>query len=111
MDWIMPRADYAHLYKTAQWQRLRTEQLRRAPMCQCPHCQGRRLVATVVDHKTPHKGDKTLFFDRSNLQSMNKECHDRFKQSQEAGGAGFLQGCDEHGWPLSREHHWHASNT
>jgi 5-methylcytosine-specific restriction protein A len=106
----MPHADYRRLYKTAQWKRLRAAQLHRFPMCQCPHCQGGGLKATVVDHITPHKGDRMLFFDRRNLQSMNKECHDRFKQSQEAGGAGFLQGCDENGWPLSREHHWHSLN-
>ena len=39
---------------------------------------------------------------------MNKHCHDKFKQSQEAGSNGFLAGCDEHGQPLSEEHEWYG---
>lgn len=103
------REDYKHLYKTKQWQRLRQEQLRKSPMCQCPHCREGTREATVVDHIEPHHGNRRLFFDRKNLQSMAKECHDIFKQSQEKGGAGFEQGCDEHGWPLNSDHHWHST--
>jgi 5-methylcytosine-specific restriction endonuclease McrA len=62
----------------------------------------------VVDHIEPHRGDRRLFWNTSNLQSMTKVCHDRFKQSQEKGGAGFLVGCDEDGWPLSEDHPWSA---
>ena len=60
----------------------------------------------MVDHITAHKGNRALFWQVSNLQSMNKGCHDKFKQSQERGGAGFLAGCDAHGIPLSHEHGW-----
>lgn len=75
-------------------------------MCQCPHCQGKKLKANVVDHIIPHKGDTKLFWKRDNLQSMNKQCHDIFKQSQEKGGRGFDQGCDEQGNPLNQLDHW-----
>jgi len=34
-------------------------------------------AATVVDHVTPHKGDKVLFWDRLNWQALCKRCHDR----------------------------------
>lgn len=64
------------------------------------------MKANVVDHKIPHRGEPRLFWDRANLQSMWKPCHDRFKQSQEKGGAGFLSGCDENGWPLDASHEW-----
>lgn len=57
--------------------------------------------ADVVDHIERHKGDRRLFFDRRNLQSMTKQCHDKFKQSEEKGGAGFSQGCDVNGNPLN----------
>ncbi len=76
-------------------------------MCQCPHCKGVGLIASVVDHIKPHKGHSTLFWDRGNLQSMNKQCHDRYKQSLERNGHGFDQGCDTSGEPLSDEHPWH----
>lgn len=44
-------------------------------------------VATVVDHKIPHKGDMRLFWDRNNWQAMAKVCHDR-KTAQEDGAFG-----------------------
>ncbi|KAA0579000.1 HNH endonuclease [Azospirillum sp. B21] len=31
--------------------------------------------ATRVDHRTPHKGDQRLFWDRSNWQPMCERCH------------------------------------
>jgi 5-methylcytosine-specific restriction protein A len=40
--------------------------------------------ATVVDHIQPHKGDLTLFWDRSNWQPLCKRCHDR-KTAREDG--------------------------
>lgn len=87
---------------------MRLAQLARHPFCQCPHHEGQKVKADTVDHKTPHRGNERLFFDANNLQSMTKQCHDKFKQSQEKGGAGFLQGCDENGWPLSKEHEWYS---
>ena len=64
--------------------------LRAHPLCQCPACDdGRKqvTVATVVDHIIPHRGDKTLFKDRTNWQSMAKSCHDA-KTAREDGGFG-----------------------
>lgn len=91
-------------YKSRRWQALRDEQLAREPFCQCPHHVGKQVYAEVVDHKIPHRGDSSLFFDAGNLQSMAKECHDSRKQSQEKGGAGFLAGCDANGLPLDKSH-------
>lgn len=96
-------------YRSKRWQRLRQAQLSQHPYCQCPHHKGQKIPAEVVDHKEPHREDPKLFWDPRNLQSMTKVCHDRYKQSQEKGGAGFMQGCDEHGWPLSKEHSWYDS--
>ena len=92
--------------KSRRWQEMRAVQLSRSPFCQCPHHEGRPNPpqAEVVDHRVPHRGDSKLFFDAGNLQSMAKECHDIYKQSQEKGGTGFLAGCDEQGWPLDRSH-------
>lgn len=45
------------------------------------------VAATIVDHKVPHKGDKALFWDSTNWQSLCKPCHDR-KTAREDGGFG-----------------------
>lgn len=95
-------------YKTARWRRLRAAQLSRRPWCQCPHHDGQYVRAEVVDHKVPHRGDDRLFWNPSNLQSMTKQCHDKFKQSQEKGGPGFDMGCDETGAPLNKGHDWYV---
>ena len=102
----MTRETYAHLYKTKRWKRLRERQLSEHPMCQCPHCQEKGLPANVVDHIKAHKGDRKLFFDKLNLRSMAKTCHDSRKQSEERGGSGFLKGGDVTGQPLDPSHHW-----
>ena len=103
---------WQHLYSSKRWRTLRRNFLLRHPMCQCPHCSGGApLQANVVDHIKRHDGDLRLFFALSNLRAMNKECHDRWKQSEEAGGHGFMKGNNVSGEPLSREHDWWRSNN
>ena len=98
------------LYRTKRWKDLRRSQLDRHPLCQCPHHKGKDVtaVADVVDHIRPHRGNARLFWDARNLQSMTKACHDSRKQSEERGGAGFLQGCGPDGQPLDESHPWHT---
>lgn len=95
-----------HLYNSKRWKQVRLNQLAKQPYCQCEHHKGKSYPANVVDHKIPHRGNIRLFWLPSNLQSMAKPCHDKFKQSQEKGGAGFKQGCDEFGNPLTDNHEW-----
>jgi 5-methylcytosine-specific restriction protein A len=56
-------------------------------------------LATVVDHKIPHKGDETLFFDPENLQSLCKPHHDREKKLIEMGKDIPIFGAD--GWRIN----------
>lgn len=65
---------------------------------------GRKRLATVVDHKVPHKGDEALFFNPLNLQALCKRCHDSAKQMLEV--SGVLPGCDAAGQPIDPGHHW-----
>ena len=59
------------------WQRESKRFLQVHPLCvQCAK-EGRYVKATVVDHIKPHRGDETLFWDRSNWQPLCKRCHDR----------------------------------
>lgn len=48
-----------------------------------PRCRYCGKAATVVDHKTPHKGDKALFWDRNNWQALCAPCHNGAKQREE----------------------------
>lgn len=62
----------------SKWDRERQAFLKVHSKCaRCPS------AATVVDHKVPHRGDRKLFWDRSNWQPLCRTCHDRWKQSRE----------------------------
>lgn len=90
-----------------RWQRESKRFLVEHPLCQCPSCgEGRVRVraASVVDHKRPHRGDRELFWDRSNWQAMAKRCHDSYKQRLEKSGR--VIGADASGRPVDPRHHW-----
>ncbi len=67
-----------------RWQKGRALFLREHPMC-C-YCQRNGLVgvlASVVDHIIPHRGDQNLFWDESNWQPLCAPCHDVVKRQEE----------------------------
>lgn len=70
-----------------KWQQAREGFLRAHPLCVRHQARGEVVAATVVDHITPHKGDKTLFWQRANWQPLCKQCHD-IKTAIEDGGFG-----------------------
>lgn len=93
------RAEYDRWYKTARWQRLRAEQLRREPVCAM--CLPRCVPASICDHVEPHRGDHDKFWSGP-FQSLCKPCHDSVKQRIEKGGKPKPTiGVD--GWPAERE--------
>lgn len=47
---------------------------------------GKVAAATVVDHKTPHRGDPGLMWDEANWQALCAPHHDSTKQSEERSG-------------------------
>lgn len=61
----------------SKWRKARARYLKVHPLC--VRCQEKGILtkATVVDHIVPHRGDKTLFWDESNWQSLCKKCHDK----------------------------------
>ena len=65
------------LYHTARWLRGRRLHLQLYPLC--VHClaAGSLVGASQVDHIVPHKGDRALFFDTANWQSLCPSCHSR----------------------------------
>ncbi len=72
----------------------------------CVRCleAGRNVIATVVDHIVPHRGNWTLFWDSSNWQSLCKTCHDGSKQRDEH--TGHQHGCDVNGNPYQPQRYW-----
>lgn len=98
---------YRHFYKTKAWQQARAAQLSSQPLCELCLEAKRTVPATVVNHKTPHKGDWQLFIDPTNHQSVCKPCHDGAIQSFER--TGDMRGCDESGVPLDPCHWWNKA--
>lgn len=60
-----------------QWDHARRDYLQAHPLCACG------TPAIVVDHIIPHKGDKALFWDKSNWQPLCTTCHNSTKQKEE----------------------------
>ncbi|MBC22292.1 MAG: HNH endonuclease [Phycisphaerae bacterium] len=107
----MAERPWRKLYCTKAWAKLRQATLVRDGFtCQWPGC-GKLLTgshhqhnAPVVHHKTDHKGDRTLFFDPGNLESLCKEHHDQDAQRQTH--RGYVSGHDADGRPLDPDHPW-----
>lgn len=56
-----------------RWRKARLAFLKEHPIC--AECKDE--LASVVDHKTPHKGDPELFWDQTNWQELCPTCHNR----------------------------------
>ena len=69
-----------------KWQKARKQFLNEYPLCVNCLKEGLTVIADVVDHIKPHKGDKELFWNRSNWQSLCKSCHDRKSAKEDGGG-------------------------
>lgn len=77
-------APWRRWYGLKRWKDMRWSVLVDA-LFQCARC-GRIEGSTsnlVADHKVPHRGRAELFWDRSNIQCLCKECHDTVKQREE----------------------------
>ena len=60
----------------SRWQKARKQYLIEHPLCVKCLKEGRLVTATVVDRIIPHKGNMTLFWDKSNWQALCNQCHD-----------------------------------
>lgn len=69
------------------WLRARKAFITKHPLCVICYRNGKCTPATDVDHIIPHKGNKELFWDKDNWQSLCHECHSR-KTATEDGGFG-----------------------
>ncbi len=85
-----------------RWRKARAAFLRKNPLCVMCRAEGKTREAHVVDHIIPHKGDRKLFWDRSNWQGLCTAHHSGAKQALERRGYGRQVGAD--GWPLDPNH-------
>jgi 5-methylcytosine-specific restriction protein A len=71
-----------------RWQRERAAFLARPENVLCVMCkaEGKVTVASVVDHKIPHRGDDTLMWNQVNWQALCKPHHDSDAQIRDKGG-------------------------
>jgi|SRR5689334_12130038 5-methylcytosine-specific restriction endonuclease McrA len=73
-------------YSSSRWRRLRLKIFKQDLFtCQMPECG--QIIGDVsrlvCDHRKAHRGDASLFWDETNLQTLCKPCHDRRKQREE----------------------------
>lgn len=61
----------------ADWRLARAGFLAEHPLCEECRKRGKLTAATVVDHIKPHRGDKALFWNSRNWQSLCATCHGR----------------------------------
>lgn len=98
---------YRKWYGTRAWRDKREEQLTLEPYCRMCREEGKQVLATIVDHVIPHRGDYELFIN-GKLDSLCKSHHDSVKQSEEH--TGFRKGFDNNGSPIDPKHPWHSSD-
>ncbi|WP_395007302.1 HNH endonuclease [Undibacterium sp.] len=68
-----------------KWQQARIGWLRAHPLCVMCEAMGRVIAASVVDHKVPHRGNKELFWNRNNWQSLCQHHHSSDAQIRDRG--------------------------
>lgn len=106
MPSVTPDRPWAKLYGR-KWRRRRSLYLGRSPFCVMCEQQGHLVLARVVDHKTPHKGDLSLFWNEHNWQGLCTTHHNATKQRMEWGKGG-APGADVSGLPIDPAHPWNA---
>lgn len=72
-----------------KWREARAAYLKSHPLCVMCAAMNPPMVtaATVVNHKIPHKGDQSLFWNRDNWEPLCKRHHDSDAQMREKSGA------------------------
>ncbi len=85
-----------------RWRKAREAYLRAHPLCAGCKAAGKITPASDVDHIAPHRGERKLFWDRENWQSLCTSCHSSHKQREERRGYSSALGPD--GWPVDPRH-------
>lgn len=81
------RREHQALYDW-DWRRYSKRRLALHPWCVECVKEGKPGLATVTDHIVPHRGDRVLFLDPNNHQSLCKRHHDRKTATEDGGFTG-----------------------
>ena len=85
-------------YSLAVWRKdLRPAQLAKQPLCERCLARGLTVLANVVNHRNPHRGDWGRFVDPANHESTCEPCHNGQIQAEEKSRFKAV-GVD--GWPI-----------
>lgn len=76
----------------SRWRKYRIAFLDSHPLCEECAKHDRMVLATVVDHIIPHKGDMKLFWDSSNHQALCESCHNRKTAKEDMGAWDYKSG-------------------
>jgi 5-methylcytosine-specific restriction protein A len=96
------------LHGTSKWKRESAAYLRAHPWCVPCSRARRRIRATLVHHKIPHRGDPKLFWDRKNWEVRCKTCHTDAIGPEATGRPERYRGAGPDGTPLDPGHPWRA---
>jgi len=69
------RANAAGRGYDARWRKARLAYLARNSLCVLCRQAGLTVLAEVVDHIRPHRGDMVLFWNATNWQALCEVCH------------------------------------
>ena len=64
-------------YCSKRWKDIKDYIWRHSPKCAECERQGFVTPGTDLDHIIPHRGDKVLFWDKTNLQVLCHSCHSK----------------------------------
>ena len=95
-------SEYAWMYKTKMWRKLREAHISKQPLCQSCMRHGRVKAANVVHHVDAHRGRWHLFVEPNNLESVCDHCHNSEMQHEEKNGYNDTIG--NNGWPIDPRH-------
>lgn len=98
-SWRQDKRKTAERGYGGRWQRARKRFLFAHPLCCMCEKAGRVELATVVDHRTPHRGNQDLFWNEDNWQGLCAPCHSGDKQALEKSGR-VKQTIGADGWPV-----------
>lgn len=74
----------------SKWRKARAAYLIKHPLCAYCLKENRTTAAEVVDHIQAHKGNKVLFWDSNNWQSLCSICHNSIKRKEENRNKGYM---------------------
>lgn len=73
-------------YSLAVWKQIRERELRAHPYCARCTLDGHTVIATVVNHNPPHRGDWSAFVNGP-FETLCKHHHDADVQAEERAGS------------------------